>query len=269
MKNQYKYLDGYIDHRRSEGKYSFTSEDLRKRFDISNEALKKSLQRLKREKKVALVRKEFYVIVPPEYRAKGIIPPSFYVSDLMKFLNRDYYVGLLNAAALYGAAHQQPQSFTIITNGPSLRNIKNELVAIHFIIKKTWNQQEVEKKKVSTGYINVSSPALTALDLINHYDSVGGFDRIATVLHELAESIRAENLIESAKQYKKVVVIQRLGYLLNHILEKEELSDKLYDYLMTLEYYPCLLAPQGPKPARMVAANRWKIVANIEIETDL
>ncbi len=269
MQERYKYLDGYIDDRRSEGKYSFTSDDLRKRFDLSNEALKKSLQRLKREKKVTMVRKEFYVIVPPEYRAKGIIPPSFYVGDLMKFLNRDYYVGLLNASALHGAAHQQPQSFTIITRGPSLRKIQNERADIHFLIKKTWNQHGIEKKKVSTGYINVSSPELTALDLINHYDSVGGFDRIATVLHELTESIRAENLIESAKQYKKVVVIQRLGYLLDHILEIVELSDKLYDYLNTLEFYPCLLSPQKNKPDRMVAGNRWKIVPNIGVEPDI
>lgn len=268
MQERYKYLDAYIDDRRSEGKYSFTTDDLRKRFDLSNEALKKSLQRLKREKKVSMVRKEFYVIVPPEYRAKGIIPPSFYVGDLMKFLHRDYYVGLLNAAAFYGAAHQQPQSFTIITRGPSLRKIQNERVTIQFLIKKTWNQDEIEKKKVSTGYINVSSPELTALDLINHYDTVGGFDRIATVLHELTENIRAEKLLESAKHYKKAVVVQRMGYLLEYVLGAVALSDKLYDYLQKVKFYPCLLSPQEAKPFRMVAGNRWKIVANIEIEPD-
>jgi len=268
MRERYKYLDAYIDDRRSEGKYSFTTDDLRKRFDLSNEALKKSLQRLKREKKVAMVRKEFYVIVPPEYRAKGIIPPSFYVGDLMKFLNRDYYVGLLNAAAFHGAAHQQPQSFTIITRGPSLRKIQNERVDIQFLIKKAWNQDWIEKKKVSTGYINVSSPELTALDLINHYDTVGGFDRVATVLNELTENIRAEKLVASAKHYKKAVVVQRLGYLLEYVLGAVALSDKLFEYLQKVKFHPCLLSPQEVKPFRMVAGNRWKIVANIEIEPD-
>jgi len=268
MKERYKYLDHYIDDRRSEGKYSFTSDDLRKRFDLSSEALKKSIQRLKREKKVTMVRKEFYVIVPPEYRAKGIIPPSFYVNDLMSFLQRNYYVGLLNAAAFHGAAHQQPQSFTIITQGPSLRKIQNERADIHFLIKQDWHQDGIEKKKVITGFINVSSPELTALDLINHYETVGGFDRIATVLHELIENIRAENLIESAKHYKKAVVVQRLGYLLEYIIETVKLSDKLYEYLQTVKFHPCLLSPQGAKPDRMVSGNRWKIVPNIEIEPD-
>lgn len=269
MKERYKYLDTYIDDQRSDGRYSFTAVDLRKRFALSDESLKKSLQRLKRDKKVAMVRKGFYVIVPPEYRVKGIIPTSFYVNELMKFLNRDYYVALLNAAALHGAAHQQPQTFTVITRGTSLRKIQNEQVDIHFLIKKLWNQDGIEKKKVSTGFINVSSPELTALDLINFHSAVGGFNRIATVLEELCEKISADKLIESAKQYEKLVVIQRLGYLLEHVLEKVELSNSLYDYLNALEFYPCLLSPQKMKPDNMTTGNRWKIVPNIEIETDI
>ncbi|KAF5277940.1 hypothetical protein FQR65_LT15906 [Abscondita terminalis] len=141
---------------------------------------------------VVMVRREFYVIVPPEYRAKGIIPTSLYVNDLMKFLNRDYYVGLLNAAAYHGAAHQQPQNYSIITEGIALRPIKNDKVDIHFYIKKSWNKQDIIKKKVDTGYINISSPELTALDLISYYNEVGGFNRVATVIEELKEVIQAE-----------------------------------------------------------------------------
>src|SRR5690606_20352604 len=112
------------------------------------------------------------------YRAKGIIPTSLYVNDLMKFLNRDYYVGLLNAAAYHGAAHQQPQSYSIITEGIALRLIKNDKVEINFNVKKSWNRKDVIKKKVDTGYINISSPELTALDLVFYYKDVGGFNRV-------------------------------------------------------------------------------------------
>ncbi len=269
MPERYKYLDAYIDDQRSEGKYSFTAADLRKRFELTDEALKKSLQRLKKAEKVVMVRKEFYVIVPPEYRAKGMIPPGFFVNDLMKFLDRNYYVGLLNAAALHGAAHQQPQNYSIITQGAPLRKIQTNQINIRFFTKKSWNQDDIEKRKVSTGFINVSSPELTALDLINYYDAVGGFDRIATVLEELTENIRAEKLIETAKHYKNVCVIQRLGYLLNHILEEEGLGDRLYDYLQTMKFHPCLLCPQKTKPNRMATGNRWKIVPNVEVEADI
>lgn len=269
MSEQYRYLDAFIDELRADGKYSFTIDILRERFSLSDEALKKSLQRLKKQNVVAMVRKEFYVIVPPEYRANGIIPTSFYVNDLMKFLNRDYYVGLLNAAALHGSGHQQPQSFSIITEGVPLRKIHNNKVNINFSIKKTWNKQDIIKKKVDTGYINISSPELTALDLVNYYDEVGGFNRVATVLAELCETIEDKKLLESAKQYDQVVVVQRLGYLLEFILEEKKLSDPLYAYLESIAFYPTLVQPQREKPESMSTGNRWKIVANINIETEL
>lgn len=78
---------------------------------MSDNAVKKALQRAKQKKGIALIRKEFYIIVPPEYRQLGILPPVLFIADLMRFLNRNYYTGLLNAAVFYGAAHQQPQEF--------------------------------------------------------------------------------------------------------------------------------------------------------------
>lgn len=269
MAEQYKYLDSFIDQQRANGKYTFTTDGLHSLLDVSENALKKSLQRLKSQKAVVMVRKGFYVIVPPEYRTKGIIPTSFYVNDLMKFLNRDYYVGLLNAAAYHGAAHQQPQNYSVITEGIALRPIKNDNVAIHFYIKKSWNKKDVVKKKVDTGYITISSPELTALDLVNYFNEVGGFNRVATVLEELKEVIQADQFIETVKQYGDIAVIQRLGYLLECVLEENSLSDVLYNYLESVGYYPVLLRPQRKKPENMITGNKWKIVPNVEIEADI
>ncbi|HRP55792.1 type IV toxin-antitoxin system AbiEi family antitoxin [Agriterribacter sp.] len=269
MAEQYKYLDSFIDEQRANGKYSFTTEGLHSELGVSENALKKTLQRLKNQESVVMVRRGFYVIVPPEYRAKGIIPTNLYVNDLMKFLNRDYYVGLLNAAAYHGAAHQQPQDYSIITEGIALRPIKNDKVGINFYIKKSWNKKDVIKKKVDTGYINISSAELTALDLVNYYNEVGGFNRVATVIEELKEMIQADQLVETARQYEEVAVVQRLGYLLECVLEDHSLSDALYNYLESVGHYPILLRPQRKKPESMVTGNRWKIVPNVEIETDI
>src|SRR5690606_3801028 len=269
MAEQYKYLDSFIDEQRANGKYSFTTERLHNQLGVSENALKKSLQRLKNQESVVMVRRGFYVIVPPEYRVKGIIPTSLYVNDLMKFLNRDYYVGLLNAAAYHGAAHQQPQNYSVITEGISLRPIKNDKVDIHFYIKKPWNKKYVIKKKVDTGYINISSPELTALDLVSYYNEVGGFNRVATVMEELQEAIQPEKLMETAKQYDETSVVQRLGFILEYVLEEKELSDVLYSYFESAGHYPTLLRPQRKKPENMITGNRWKVVPNIEIEADI
>jgi predicted transcriptional regulator of viral defense system len=267
MAEQYKYLDSFTDEQRANGKYSFTTEGLHLLLDVSENALKKSLQRLKSQEAVAMVRRGFYVIVPPEYKAKGIIPTSLYVNDLMKFLRRDYYVALLNAAAYYGAAHQQPQSFSIITTKPSLRDIAKDNLEINFIVKKGWSEADIIKRKVDTGYINVSSPELTALDLVHYYEQSGGLNRVASVLEELTETMKADKLLETASRYSPVTAVQRLGFLLDGILGIKDFSEPLKGYLNTVNHFPVLLRPQKEK-ADMITGNDWKVVQNMQIDID-
>lgn len=268
MKTNYAYLEDFINELRSNGRYAFSLQEVRNQFDQSDQAIKKALQRLKKKKEIALIRNEFYVVITPEYRSKGILPPSLFISELMKFLEKDYYIGLLNAASYYGAAHQQPQSFSVITMKPSLRNINNDNLKINFYIKKEWSKDDIIQKKVDTGYINVSSPELTALDLVCYFDHAGGLNRIATVLEELCESIDATKLLDISKRYSPITAIQRLGFLLEEILDMRDLSDPIKEHLKTVKYFPILLRPQKEK-TEMITGNDWKVVQNIEIETDL
>ncbi len=267
MPGQYSYLEGFIKELRSSGRYAFSLPEVRNRFEQSDEAIKKAIQRLKKKEEIALIRNEFYVIITPEYQSKGILPPSLFVADLMKFLGKDYYVGLLNAASYYGAAHQQPQSFSVITVKPSLRNIKNDNLKINFYIKKEWADNDIVQKKIDTGYINVSSPELTALDLVNYVDQAGGLNRVSTVIAELGESMKANKLLDLAKRYSPITSVQRLGFLLEDILNMRELSDPIKAYLKTVNYFPALLRPQKEK-SEMITGNAWKVVQNLEIETD-
>lgn len=268
MKTNYAYLEDFINELRSNGRYAFSLQEVRNQFDQSDQAIKKALQRLKKKKEIALIRNEFYVIITSEYRSKGTLPPSLFISELMKFLRKDYYIGLLNAASYYGAAHQQPQSFSVITMKPSLRNINNDNLKINFYIKKKWSKVDIIQKKVDTGYINVSSPELTALDLVCYFDQAGGLNRVATVLEELCESIDATKLLDISKYYSPITAVQRLGFLLEEILDMRDLSDPIKEYLKTIKYFPVLLRPQKGK-TEMITGNDWKVVQNLEIETDL
>lgn len=267
MSTNYAYLDHFINELRSEGKYTFSLSEVRNKFEQSDEAIKKALQRLKKKKEIALIRNEFYVIITPEYRSKGILPPSLFIAGLMTFLEKDYYVGLLNAATYYGAAHQQPQSFSVITTKPSLRNIYNDHLKINFYIKKEWAKNDIVQKKVDTGYINISSPELTALDLVNYFEQVGGLNRVATVLEELCESIAPDKMLDLAKRYTPITAVQRLGFLFEEILDRKDLSEPIKGYLKTVNYFPILLRPQKEKRDRRTG-NDWKVVKNINIETD-
>ena len=52
-------------------------------------------------KKSFLPRENFYVIMPIEHSLKGIIPPVFYMDQLMAYLDK-YYVALLNTKLFMG-----------------------------------------------------------------------------------------------------------------------------------------------------------------------
>ncbi len=265
---KYGYLEAFMNDLRSSGRYAFSLSELRNKFDQSDEAIKKALQRLKNKGELAAIRKEFYVVISPEYRSKGILPPSLFIDALMKFLEKKYYVGLLNAAAYHGAAHQQPQSFSVIIGKPGLRDIHNDKLKLNFYLKKEWQTDFIIQKKVDTGYINISSPELTAIDLVYYFEHVGGMNRVVTVLDELCESMDADKLLALVKVYAPKSAVQRLGFLLEQILQKRNLSDPIKRYLKTVNIYPILLKPQSERQ-EMISGNAWKVVQNLEIETDL
>jgi len=115
-KSTYNYVENYLTEIQSKGRYSVTLNELKTKFDISEKAILQKIFRLKNKNQLAQVRKEFYVIIPPQYSNRGMVPPTLFINDMMDFLNKEYYVGFFSAAALHGAGHQQPMEFS--TNDP-------------------------------------------------------------------------------------------------------------------------------------------------------
>ena len=113
------------------------------------------------------------------------------MDNLMKYLNRPYYVGLLSAAALYGAAHQQPQEYFVITDFPVLRPSHKKGLKVNFISKSKSNIESrlLKERKTESGYLKVSSPVLTASDLVQFEKRSGVITRVASVLNELVEEM--------------------------------------------------------------------------------
>ncbi len=265
-KTTYNYIEQYLNNIHSRGRYSFTLEELQIEFDISYRALKQSLYRLKSKNAIVQVRQGFYVIIPPQYSQQGMLPPSLFIDDLMNSLNKTYYVSLLSAAAIFGAAHQQPMEYTVITKTPAPRSIVSKKLKIIFLSNKNWPQDGITKQKTNAGYINVSLPELTALDLLT-YSHKFTISQIATILHELAEKIKAGNLAKIARQYRNTASIQRLGYILEAELSQSKLADSLWKVLTQRNYSSIPLSAKKEKKGD--ADNRWKVIENIQIEDDL
>jgi predicted transcriptional regulator of viral defense system len=195
-----------------------------------------------------------------------MLPPYLFIDDLMKSLNKPYYVALLSAAALYGAAHQQPMEYFVIAETPAPRSINNKKLKVSFFSKNSWEQDDIVQKTTDAGYLNVSSPELTALDLVAYVDKIG-MNRTVTILQELAQEMKTTTLHRTAKRYINTPVIQRLGYLFDKVLGEEKLSDSLLKILNSRNLSPILLSTQKEKQGEL--DETWKVIKNIKIESDL
>jgi len=192
---QYSKIRYWIEDLPKRGRIVFSQQDAENQFpSLSLDSIRSSLYRLVKKGKIQSVWHGFFVIVTFEYGLKGVVPPIEYIDHLMKYLGKQYYVCLLSAAALQGASHQQPMEFYVITNSGNLRDKTKKDVKINFVTKKNIPMQYVTQQMVNSGYVNVSTPELTALDLIVYAKNVGGIVRVATVLSELAEVLDFEKI---------------------------------------------------------------------------
>src|SRR3989339_123578 len=265
-KNKIANWDKFFVELQSQGRYTFAFDELRGRFDLSEETLLQGLYRYKVKKQIAQIRKGFYAIISPEYSKQGMLPPYLFIDDLMKSLNKPYYVALLSAAALNGAAHQQPMEYFVIAQTPAPRSINSKKLKILFFSKNNWEQDDIVQKTTNAGYINVSSPELTALDLLSYNEKIG-LNRATTVLQELVQVMKVSALSRTAKRFPSTPVIQRLGYIFDKVLGEKKLAEALLKILNSRTVVPVLLSVQKEKQGEVDEI--WKVIKNMEIESDL
>ncbi len=259
-------LSDYVRELQSRAVYTFTRKDALSKLGMRERTLTTALHRLQKSKKIHKIRRGFYVIVPLEYSATGIVPPDWYIDSLMKFLAERYYVGVLSAAALHDAAHQQPQQYHVVV-GSALRAVESDVVRIQFFRNKAVRRVAVEQMKTYTGYINVSSPACTALDLVRFQSMIGGLDAVLTVLVELGEKIKQKDLIAAARKESERSQVQRLGWLLDRI-GRNDLSEPLEEWLK--KKHPTKIALDITRPVKGFHKNaRWQIIVNAQPEAEL
>lgn len=256
---------GFIRQVLSVGRISFTIEDVMRQSGYGRKIVQVSLSRLVAKGDIILIRRGFYTIITPEFSLQKNVPPLMYIDDLMKYLGKDYYVSLLSAASLHGSAHQQPMRFFVTTGMPPVRNIENDKLYINFNIKKEWSNICITKMKTRTGYVNVSTPETTILDLVESQRNVG-LARIVGIIDELSESISKSSLRKTATYYP-TAIIQRLGCILDNLLEKEDLTNGLASVLAGRMVYPQYLSLSAQKNGRM--NDKWKVIVNDKIETDI
>lgn len=263
-------LQKWIKDRAIHGFPTFSIEDVRETGMYSSEQiLQNELYRLCSNKTIASVYRGFYVIIPVQYVLRGSVPATYYIDQLMAYLSKPYYVCMLSAAELLGAAHQRPQQFSVMTTFPKRRVVSTRNVIIDWFYREGLPEDALITKNTETGTIRISNPLLTAADLVQYQQHVGGLSRVATILEELSEQINMKSQFASLASFVKKVTWQRLGYILEHVVEENELADELYEQIRNLPgslmYMPLSTSAEDNTSERN---SRWKININVQIEKD-
>jgi predicted transcriptional regulator of viral defense system len=261
-------LPEYVDGLQATGRYTFSTEDARTALPLSEIALDSALRRLRQRGRVVSPRRGFHVIVQQEYALAGSPPPPWFIDELMAYLGQPYYVGLLSAAALHGASHQQPMVFQVLTDRPT-REAAAGRSRIEFHMSGSLVDTPAVRMQTETGSMLVSTPEATAFDLVRHPEACGGWSAVATVLGELAERLDPSALALLARA-RKTPEIQRLGYLLDRVGEARR-ADPLLRVLGSRRYRRVRLASDeavAEDPAAYRPEGPWRVIPNVDVEVD-
>ncbi|MFR1241407.1 MAG: type IV toxin-antitoxin system AbiEi family antitoxin domain-containing protein [Butyricimonas faecihominis] len=263
-------IRNWIKQQESLGKPTFSYRDVKVNFsDMPEQHIMNELYRLSRQKIIQSVYKSFYTVIPIQYSVRGIVPPTYYIDQLMEYLAKPYYISLLSAAEIHGAAHQRPQRFSVTTLRPVVTTSarKNNLIVWNY--RKDIPENLLCSKNSETGIIHYSSAELTAVDLVQFEHQIGGLSVAATVLSELVETIDFSKNSNTLFQTASLTSIQRLGYILDYILEETKQAEMLYQQLCLLNKKPGYTPLAHCLPIRGDKRNnKWKIIINQTIEID-
>jgi predicted transcriptional regulator of viral defense system len=255
----------FINKLRSIGRYSFNTQEAMDALEVNKLATLNALKRLKENKLIVSPARGFYLIVPPEYQILGCLPADKFVPELMEHLGLPYYVGFLSAAQFYGAAHQKPQRFQVVTtkNRPPIHCGR---IYIEFIANKNAASYPTKKFNTSTGTIFVATPEVIAADIVTAPQHAAGIHNVATILVDLAEHIDINRLKELTTINPEVFWLQRLGYLYDFLEVKllaREIAKIIEDKKL---HWVRLVSKTGYQSLKR--NKKWNIIVNTKVEPD-
>lgn len=245
------------------GRSTFSIDDAVRMLDRSHGATLRALSRLRQGGQVFSPSRGFYVVIPPEYRSWGAVPADHFIDDMMTSMGRAYYVALLSAAELHGAAHQRPQVFQVMCD-PPLRDRSFARVRLRFYGGDHVPRAPTETRNVPTGVVRVASRELTVVDLIDLPGESGGISNVATVLREIG-ALRGDELARLAQPRGRSLV-RRTGWIVERFGDCDDL-EPLRRVAQLDRGDPVLLRPGAPR--RGPADRRWGVRVNTKIEPDV
>ena len=253
----------YIDDLAATGRRHFTSADARAALGVTAPAARSALARLARRTLIASPARGFYVIVPPECRILGCLPPDEFIAAQMAHEGLPYYAALMTAAEYHGAAHQKPMVFQVMVDRPR-RPVVCGRVRVAFHVRRNLHRVATRDRPTPGGPMPVSTPEATVVDLVGYHDRAAGLDNVATILAEI-EGLDPDRVAEAAAT-APMSWAQRLGYLLD-LVGRSDRTGPLARYVRAGARNTAILLPKATADGA-ARDDKWRLVVNTRVEPD-
>jgi predicted transcriptional regulator of viral defense system len=252
-------LRAFIDGVQAGGRLFFSADEIPRAE--GSRALEAALRRLAKKGAIRrlLPKSPAFVIVPPEHRTMGLPPVEWWLDDLMTHLGQDYYLGLLSASAASGSSHFSPMETQVVTT-KWIRPIENGRHRIRFFQKAAIPKKFVSTRQGAWGPLRISSPALTAFDLVIYPVCSPAQTRL--LLADLAATVSTTDLLKIIEERRDVPAAQRLGLLLDRA-RASKLANPVRAWLRGRSTVPVDLEPNaGPGKTD----DKWNVRVNVDLE---
>lgn len=223
--------------------------------------------------------KGLYLLVNPEviYGPKSFAEdPLLIIDELMARIGRVdyYYVAYASAAQVHGIAHQLPLALTVAVT-KRRNDIDAKGIKIHFVTVRKELAFGIEKKKyLMDREFRVSDLEKTILDCLERTDLSGGTSDVARMISDSKENINWEKLVGYAQKFDSSALTQRLGYILDKLVESGEIAlqpDIMLQLSKSVKGKKTFAYPLEPRLARNTRRRsdkinrKWMIIENSDV----
>lgn len=226
-------LSAVLDTIERSGKLSLRTRDARAALpSVSDEALRHALylQHLRGRVIRLSYDSDYWLIVPLQHAAPGVPPLAAWLDRYMSKISRaPYYATLLSAAKTYGALPYAVTATQVMV--PERRRpITVGRCKVTFYTCPTIERMPTRWHETPDGCFKVGTPELTALELVQREDRIGGMVRVREILRGLWSSCTTQGLIEALEALQDVPTAQRFGVLLA-MESRNDLTSSLVKWL--------------------------------------
>ena len=197
------HLSGFVDALQARGRYTFDRPEALKELGVTTEALEAAVRRLAAKGGSPFRAEVSTSSSHPSTGAPAPLRPTGSSRTSCASRRGRTTSACSSAAALHGAAHQQPQEFQVVDRWPAPPG-PGRRARIRFFIKATVESTPVVDVKTQTGIDAQSPPRRRPPSTSSGYTSRSvSLDHVATVLAELAEKLDAQALSSRRPQERR------------------------------------------------------------------